>query len=182
MRRHKGFSLIEVLVALLLTTVGVLGMVALQSKGIRYTQDAINRNNAASLTNDLIEIMRQYPDEFWEDNYNRLRNTTALFSASGGLLIDEDSCDDDPQNLAEHAGCWVQRMESTLPGGATDAVKGQIKICPSFMLDGNGVIECAGGNFMGSSMGILLAWEVLKGECMDGSDGTVCTYQTRIEL
>lgn len=185
MERTKGFSLIEVLVALLLTTVGILGMVALQGQSIRYTQDAINRNNAASLTNDLIEIMRQYPEEFWVGEFDALENTTALFNANGVLQPQATACPSDayPQNLAGHLGCWVQQMESILPGGGTDDVRARVRICPSFTLS-KGEIACANSAFEGSSMGIQLAWQVNNGgECMDGDDdNTVCIYQTRFEL
>jgi len=37
--KSDGFSLIEVLVTLVLITIGVLGMVALQGKSIAFTQD-----------------------------------------------------------------------------------------------------------------------------------------------
>lgn len=189
--RHsiRGFSLIEVLVTLLLTTVGILGMVALQSNGVRYTQDAINRNNAVALTNDLIEIMRQYPNEFWHQktdgrsiDFDQLKNVTPLFNANGSLAVTAQQCTTTPQTLAQHAGCWLQRVESTLPGARTEAIKSTIRICPSFKLDSH-AISCASSNYMGSSMGIQLAWEVRPGECMDGNEtGTVCTYQARIEL
>ena len=57
MRNSRGFSLIEVLVTIVLTTVGILGMVALQSRSIQYTQDSDNRNAAVTLANDLIEMV-----------------------------------------------------------------------------------------------------------------------------
>lgn len=190
MERTKGFSLLEVLITLLLTTVGILGMVALQSKGIRYTQDAVNRNNAASLANDLIEIMRQYPDAFWQQkgdgrkiDFDQLKNATDLFNANGSLAVTAQQCPaTTPQTLVEHAACWLQRVENTLPGTATAAIKNNFRICPSYKLN-NGAVDCANSNFTGSSMGIQLAWEVRPGECMDGTeDGTVCTYIVRIEL
>lgn len=184
----KGFSLIEVLVTLLLTTIGILGMVAMQSNAVRYTQDAVNRSNAVSLTNDLIEIMRQYPDEFWQQksdgrtmNYDQLKNNTTLFNANGSLAV-VAGCSATPQTLAAQAACWLQRVEKTLPGANKSEIKSNIRVCPSFKLTDNGTIDCANSNFMGSSMGIQLAWEVRPGECMDESTGTLCTYQVRIEL
>ena len=51
-KRDQGFSLIEVLVALLLTTVGVLGMVALQGRSVQYTQDSVQRNVAVDLASE----------------------------------------------------------------------------------------------------------------------------------
>lgn len=191
MTKNKGFSLIEVLVTLLLTTVGILGMVALQSNGVRYTQDAINRNNAVALTNDLIEIMRQYPNEFWlhtiESDYDQLNNSTVLYNDSGSISIASSTCPatDTPQTVTTQVACWLQRVESSLPGASTSTVKNKIKVCPSASLT-NGEVACAGSNFRGSSMGIQLAWEVRPGECMDDSESnstnTVCIYQTRFEL
>lgn len=189
--RVKGFSLIEVLVTLLLTTVGILGMVALQSNGVRYTQDAINRNNAIAFTNDLIEIMRQYPDEFWEHtaetDYNQLKNATVLYKANGEVNVAASACPITgvPQTVSAQVACWLQRVENALPGASVSA-KSKIRVCPSMSLNNNGEIACAGSNFRGSSMGVQLAWEVRPGECMDDSDdnatNTICTYQTRFEL
>lgn len=151
----KGFSLIEVLVALLLTTIGILGMVALQSNGVRYTQDATNRNHAVALTNDLIEIMRQYPDEFWlhtsNSNYDQLRSSTALYSTGGSIIVDSSTCPttDTAQTVTAQVACWLQRVESSLPGASTSTVKNKIKVCPSASLT-NGEVACAGSNFRGS--------------------------------
>ena len=45
----SGFSLLEVLVTLLLTTVGILGMVAMQGQAIKQTQDSVNRTHVVML-------------------------------------------------------------------------------------------------------------------------------------
>lgn len=66
LRPNAGFSLIEVLVTLLLTTLGILGMVALQANGVIYTQDSIHRNAAIELSNDLAAIIRANPGEIVE--------------------------------------------------------------------------------------------------------------------
>lgn len=59
--RSAGFSMIEVLVSLIIIVIGVLGMVALQSKAIPYTQDSVQRNTAIMLVDDLVEIIRSAP-------------------------------------------------------------------------------------------------------------------------
>ena len=60
---QRGFSLIEVLIALLLVALGVLGAAALQLNALRYTQDSAYRAQAALLVTDLLERMRANPDQ-----------------------------------------------------------------------------------------------------------------------
>ncbi|WP_152091447.1 type IV pilus modification protein PilV, partial [Pseudomonas aeruginosa] len=69
--RHKplyqsGFSMIEVLVALLLISIGVLGMIAMQGKTIQYTADSVERNKAAMLGSNLLESMRASPQALYD--------------------------------------------------------------------------------------------------------------------
>ena len=84
-RNSRGFSLIEVLVTIVLTTVGILGMVALQGRSIQYTQDAVNRNTAIALTNELVEIMRANRDGIFVNQppkkpiYSQLNETSDFY-------------------------------------------------------------------------------------------------------
>ena len=89
----QGFSLIEVLVALVLIATGMLGMLALQSKSIQYTQDSVNRNLAITLSNDLLEMMRTHRQQLFNHtppeypSYSELKSATAIYSASGALRL-----------------------------------------------------------------------------------------------
>lgn len=193
MNKNRGFSLLEVLVTLLLTTIGILGMVVLQNKGIQYTQDAVNRDNAASLTNDLIEIMRAHKEELFEKKppahmtYSEIKSSSDLYSATGAFAFTGEDCADDPQTLKEHAGCWLNKVETTLPGAGTadSGVSAKFKLCPSFALDGNNIPQCAGSGYKGSTITVQLAWQV-RDELCDHSDTpskpSICTYITRVEL
>ena len=58
MGQQRGIGLIEVMIALLLTAVGVLGFLAMQTKALRETQEAYNFSRANLLANDLFERMR----------------------------------------------------------------------------------------------------------------------------
>ena len=55
---QRGFSLIEVLVALLVLSVGLLGYAMLQTMTVRFTQSANYRTQATNLTYELIDQMR----------------------------------------------------------------------------------------------------------------------------
>ena len=56
-RRVSGFSLVEVLVAVLILAIGLLGLAGLQMAGLRYSGDAGLRSQAVLLAQDIIERM-----------------------------------------------------------------------------------------------------------------------------
>ena len=56
--RSRGFSLIEVLVALLVLSVGLLGMAILQVQGLKYNTNSYQRTQATFLAYDIIDRMR----------------------------------------------------------------------------------------------------------------------------
>lgn len=56
--RQQGFSLIEVLIAVLVLGVGLLGFAMLQTTSLRMTQSAGYRTQATNLANELLDQMR----------------------------------------------------------------------------------------------------------------------------
>lgn len=60
--KQKGVGLIEVLVALLVLAVGILGFVALQYRAVEATSEAINRVQAMNVARDLAERIRANRD------------------------------------------------------------------------------------------------------------------------
>ncbi|TKS54499.1 type IV pilus modification protein PilV [Luteimonas yindakuii] len=57
-RQAGGFSLIEVLIALVILALGLLGFALLQTLNLRYTQSANYRTQATNLAYDLLDQMR----------------------------------------------------------------------------------------------------------------------------
>ncbi|MEI4548928.1 MULTISPECIES: type IV pilus modification protein PilV [Pseudoalteromonas] len=55
---NKGFTLIEVLIAFIILTVGLLGTVALQTNAKQASYDANQRSAALALANDIMERIR----------------------------------------------------------------------------------------------------------------------------
>lgn len=55
---HKGFTLIEVLVALFILSTGILGAVAMQATAKKGSFDAMQRSLASTLAQNIIERMR----------------------------------------------------------------------------------------------------------------------------
>ncbi|ABM96358.1 type IV pilus modification protein PilV [Methylibium petroleiphilum] len=57
-RRQRGSTLLEVLVAVLIFSFGILGLVAMQVRATQYSVDAEDRNRAALFADDLAAQMR----------------------------------------------------------------------------------------------------------------------------
>ena len=72
-----GFSMIEVLVTLLVFTVGLLGLAALQLNALQGTSDSAQRSQAAAVLQDLAERMRANPQGS-AANYVAASNCAAL--------------------------------------------------------------------------------------------------------
>lgn len=184
MKINKGFSLIEVLVALLLTTVGVLGMVALQGRSVQYTQDSVQRNTAIVLAGDLIEIVRAHPKELFKNSPPKfpmnsgLKDASLFYKEVDKDFADRASCVASPTRIAETAkelrDCWADKVEALLPGGS-EVFDSDVYICRSSE-PGN----CDG---KGSMLEVRMAWQVRAGACLDDSDSEseVCSYTVRVE-
>lgn len=194
-KNSQGFSLIEVLVTIVLTTVGILGMVALQGRSIQYTQDAVNRNTAIALTNELVEIMRANRDELFNKTpfdeppkpkqamYKELKETSVFYKANGSFDFAVSDCSTGlAQTAKQQAGCWLRKAQGILPGASEAAISAKFMVCPSFKLKSSGEPECAGSSYKGSTMAIQLAWRSKEKVCGPNSNTDICTYTTRVEL
>ena len=97
-RRSAGFAMIEVLVAILLFAIGILGLVGLQAAMTQTQTESKVRADAANLIDELATVM-------WGElgNQNTMANLTD-FSTSG---------------CANNTACnaWLTKLGKTLPGG-----------------------------------------------------------------
>lgn len=69
-KRQRGASLIEVLVAVLILTIGILGMLGLQAASLRNSQSANERSIAAIATHAIIDAMRANRTVALDGGYN----------------------------------------------------------------------------------------------------------------
>jgi type IV pilus assembly protein PilV len=60
-KQNQGFSLIEVVVAMLIVSVGILGVAGLQVVSLQQNQSAMLRSEALQLGNDILDRMRANP-------------------------------------------------------------------------------------------------------------------------
>jgi len=99
--RQGGFSIIEVLVALLVLAIGLLGLAALQAQGLRFNHDAYVRSQATNLAYDIVDRMRANRD-----------NAADYTVADPGL-----ACDPTDASIDMDLSCWYESLDATLPGG-----------------------------------------------------------------
>ena len=67
--RQRGFTLLEVLIALLVLSIGLLGLAGLQTIGLRSNQMANMRTTATTLVYDIIDRMRANPQGVIDGDY-----------------------------------------------------------------------------------------------------------------
>ena len=103
MDNSKGFSLVEIMVALLILSIGLLGVAGLQTAGLRENHNAYLRSQAALDANMIIDCMRA----------NRTAKTSYIInigaSPTTGTVAGEDLAD------------W-KAMLATLPGPGDGSV------------------------------------------------------------
>ncbi len=100
-RRDGGFSLVEVLVALLVLAIGLLGLAALQAQGLRFNHDAYVRTQATNLAYDIVDRMR-------------VNNTNAAAYTAGDTGA---ACDPLVAGAAMDLNCWYRGLAASIPGG-----------------------------------------------------------------
>lgn len=57
-RSQQGATMIEIMIAILVFSVGLLGLASTQTLGLTNTQSALSRSYAAQLSYELVDIMR----------------------------------------------------------------------------------------------------------------------------
>ncbi|WP_324768164.1 type IV pilus modification protein PilV [Pokkaliibacter plantistimulans] len=67
---QRGVGLIEILVALIVLAIGLLGVAALQTSSLRNNQSSFDRANAVVLVNDIVERMRANASVAKSDGYS----------------------------------------------------------------------------------------------------------------
>ena len=98
--RARGFSLVEVLVAIVVLSIGLLGLAALQVSGLRVGQSSFYRAQAAQFATDMADRLRANAGEARSCELALTEPTPASPTTTCG------------RDLAE----WRNRLR-TLPGG-----------------------------------------------------------------
>ncbi len=80
-RRELGFSLIEVLVAMIVLSLGLLGLAALQVNSLKFNQVAHLRSQASTLAYQMLDSMRASPTAAKAGDFNILTMASTVPAA-----------------------------------------------------------------------------------------------------
>lgn len=120
--RQAGFTLIEVLIALLVLGVGLLGFALLQTMNVRFTKSAQQRTVASNLAYEVIDIMRTQNKD--RSQFNAIRFDSFGTAPTSACTQNVDAT---PANNIER---WKCEVATALPEG-----KAQVDV------DAAGVVE-----------------------------------------
>ena len=111
-RRQRGFTLIEVMIAILVLGIGLLGFALLQTMNVRFTKSAQQRTVATSLAYEVIDMMRMQRSDSGLGAYNQI--TFDSFDAVVPDTCDRPAAADTAANIAR----WKCQVRTALPDGA----------------------------------------------------------------
>ena len=117
---QKGATLIEALVSILVLSLGLLGMAALQLNALSFQKSSTATHRIAELTGDISEKIRANPTAARDGIYAY----TATYSTAKSATMTSNLCrtsgvDCSPTNIAnDDIRAWLMKSQAALPGGA----------------------------------------------------------------
>jgi type IV pilus assembly protein PilV len=98
---QAGFTLIEVLVAVVIFAVGLLGLAGLQATGLKLNHSSMLRSQATLLGYDVLDAMRAN------------RDTSAAYA----IDMDDGRYSDPAAQAQRDVNSWLSSLETLLPEG-----------------------------------------------------------------
>ena len=105
--RQRGFSLVEVLIALVIMSVGMLGIASLYVQSMQAGRTSLLRHNAVTLAGDVADRIRANP---------RAGAVYAGAGANNNCIAAGANCSP-PQMAAQDILVWQEQAVDTLPNG-----------------------------------------------------------------
>ena len=157
--KQSGFSLIEIMVAALILSIGILGVVGLQVIGLKGTQQSYMKHQAMSVVQNLTERMRSnkvgvFTGEYAlpnSDSFNCGAAAIPNCSNASSVCSAEDIATADIHNLV----CGYKNGTASRTGGIRNLASDDI----STFLGGKLAIACSdGGDCSTGNMRIEVNW------------------------
>lgn len=110
---QKGIGIIEIMIALLVLTIGLLGMASMQTNGLQMTSEALSRSQATILANDIIDRARANRENLDDYQFPAAETVPACdtsYAWDGSLSIAENDIDEWMNSLA----CLLPSPDATV--------------------------------------------------------------------
>ncbi len=121
---HAGFSLIEVLVALAVVSIGILGLAGLQHANVKNTHNALLHSQASFLAYEIADFMRS--------NLQGVQAREYIVITAPAMPADCETNQCTPAEMATyHLGQWFDDLARALPQGSGSIACGGIGTCPA---------------------------------------------------
>lgn len=148
--RQKGFSLVEVMVSVLVTSVSVVGMAGMQVTSKRAGYEAIQRTSATSMAMDVLERIRSNP---------RVLSSYAAAGLGGSTITVEPSpnCSNDTTEICtagQLAAHDLWEWEQAIDGLAETRDISGTTVATGGLLNPTGCIEVSG-----NMVTVTMAWQ-----------------------
>jgi type IV pilus assembly protein PilV len=114
---QQGSSLVEVMIALFVLAIGLLGVLAMQSKSMQYNQSANTYSQAVYIANDIVERIRNNPDPAARASYETLTLAKGATRAVPAVPCTASDCTP-AQIFARDRYAIAQSIDRWLPGGS----------------------------------------------------------------
>lgn len=190
-RDQKGFTLIEILITVIVLSIGLLGLAGLQINGLRANMSSETRSKATLLANDIAERMRtnalgvhnedpdvdnQYADITTANQDCNTLPAAFCSNYNDGSVHIADSCT--PAQMALFDAwvwaCGMPKAENVAPDGVTNILNG-----------GTGSVVCNDANLAdtddcssGSPHTITVSWNELNPNQSETADAGEVLTQT----
>ena len=116
-KTQSGFTFIEVLVAVFVISVGLLGLASMQATSLQFNQSSSLRTNATILAEDIIDRMRANSGNacLYLTDYTDTHTTTACDNKASPCSA--------AQIRESDLAAWKERVQGELPDGQASIVE-----------------------------------------------------------
>jgi len=164
-KKQRGIGMIEVLIAMLIVSIGAAGLLSMQVSGKRIGYDALQRSSATALVRDIIERMRVNASAL--SDYAKTVGGTTIGSEPSPNCLNAPCT---PSQMAAHdLWAWERALDGAaeyISDGSSETLAGGLVTPRGCITHNNGVvtvtlawkgyqsISSPGGNACGTAQGL----------------------------
>ena len=123
MRRAAGFTLAEVVTALLVIAIGLIGIAALYSDTAHTSPEVLPRAQAAQLATAVADRVRV-----------NAAGRSGYASIVGVVCVSDGKSKQPVDAAAQEAACWQDEVQKTLPNGSGSIIRDSSTSPPTYVI------------------------------------------------